>query len=129
MTRTTNAGLAMVAAFALLLGISLFVFVRFDRPGFVGAGIGAAVGIANLVVGLWLARRALRRGMKSAMGTLLGGFFARLVLLGGLVVVFARTDAVSEIAFALVFMVFFFLYVGAEIVLINGALHGARGSA
>lgn len=129
MTRTTTAGLAMTGALTLLIGVCCLVFVEFDGPGVAGMAIGAGLGLVNLALGLWIASRALRRGMQSVMATMLGGFFARLVLLAGLVMVFHRVESVNEISFALVFMLFFFVYVGAEIVLVERDLGRARSTA
>ena len=82
---------------------------------------GALLGVVNRAAGASRTRRALARGMQAAMGTLVGGFFARLVLVAALIVVFHRTGAVDEVAFALVFMIFFFAYVALELRMVDGA--------
>ena len=126
MTRTANAGLAMTAAFVVLLVVALLVLVDFDRAGLFGIGIGAGLGIANLVLGSWVTLRALKRGLKSAMRILLGGFFLRLLAVTALILAFQRTAAVDVVAFALTFMVFFFLYLGVEVFLVERSLNGSR---
>jgi len=90
----------MAAGLALLMAIACVLFVDLDGAGLAGAGIGAGLGLLNLGVGSWITMRALRRGMKSAMATLVGGFFGRLVLVVGLLFAFNRTEAVDGIAFA-----------------------------
>ncbi len=110
----------MAGIVLLILAATLYV-VDFDRAGIAGAVIGALVGLLNLAVCYVLAERGLKRSMNAVFAILLGGFFARLLILVALVFLFHKTEAVSEVAFALVFMIFFFLYVGAEIVLVNRA--------
>jgi hypothetical protein len=114
----------MVAGMVLLLAAAFVHFVRLDRPGLVGAGIGAGLGLLNLGAGYLVTSRALRRGMNSAMLTLLGGFFARLVLLVVGTLWFQSVAWADAVAFALAFMVFFFVYVGLEIALVERALRG-----
>jgi hypothetical protein len=127
MTRTVSVGLALVAGMALLLAVASALFIDFDRAGRNGALAGAGLGILNLAVGYWLTRRALRRGgMKSAMTTLLGGFLVRLVVLVGLAFLFHAIEGISEVAFALVFMVFFFVYVAIEVLLVERTLQTGR---
>jgi len=123
--RTANAALLLTAGMAILLGGACVLIVDFDAAGWAGAGIGAALGLANLVLGGWLARRSLRRGMQSAMGTLLGGFFVRLLLVAALIVVFSRTEAIDAVAFALVFLFFFFAYIAFEVRLVERASSGS----
>jgi len=122
MTRTVIVGMALVAGMVLLIVVVWMLLVEFDRAGKNGSLIGVGVGLLNLGVGYLVTRRSLRRGMKSAMATLLGGFFIRLLLVVSLVLAFHRTEAISEIAFALVFMAFFFAYVLVEIVLVERSL-------
>jgi hypothetical protein len=119
MTRTATQGLLMVGGFIVLLLVSAALFIKLDGKGLRGAAIGAALGLINLAVGSLLTRRALRHGMKSAMGALFGGFAARLVLLVVLTLVFERTAAVDPAAFAFTFLVFFFVYVGVELLMVD----------
>lgn len=129
MTRTATLGLAMVGGLILLLAVASAVFIKADREGLRGTAVGAGLGLLNLAVGYLVTRRALRRGMKSAMTVLLSGFFVRLLVVVGLMVVFQRTKAADPTAFALTFLVFFFVYLGIEVVLVERSLDGARRSA
>lgn len=129
MTRTATAGLAMVGGFIVLLVVASVAFVEMDAEGVRGTVVGAGLGILNLAVGYLVTRRALRRGMKSAMATLAGGFFARLLVVVGLMVFFQRTKTVDPVAFALTFLVFFFAYLGVEVILVERSLNGTRRTA
>jgi hypothetical protein len=129
MTRTASQGLVMVGAFIGLLVLAALAFVELDSEGVRGALIGAGLGIVNLAVGYVLTRRTLRQGMKSAMNTLLGGFFVRLVVVVGLMLFFRRTGSVDPAAFALTFLVFFFVYLGVELVLVERSVGGTRRTA
>ena len=120
----------MVGAFIGLLVMAALVFIEPDGDGARGAAIGAALGVVNLAVGYIVTRRSLRQGMKSAMATLAGGFLARLFVVAGLMLLFRRTDSIDPAAFALTFMVFFFAYLGLEMVLVERSLAPAdRGTA
>lgn len=129
MTRTATAGLTMVGGFVVLLVVASVAFIKLDREGVRGTMVGAGLGILNLAVGYFVTRRALRHGMKSAMATLAGGFFARLLVVVGLMVLFQRTKAADPVAFALTFLVFFFVYLGVEVFLVERSLDGARRAA
>jgi zinc transporter ZupT len=119
----------MVGAFIVLLVVVSATFVDLDREGVRGAAVGAGLGLSNLVVGYFVTRRTLRRGMKSAMATLAGGFLARLLVLVGLMVLFQRTGVADPAAFALTFLVFFFVYLGVEVLLVERSLDGTRRAA
>jgi threonine/homoserine/homoserine lactone efflux protein len=82
-----------------------------------GTVIGAGLGLLNLALGYLVMRRALRQGMKAALMTVVGGMIARLVVVAGLMVLFQRTGAADPAAFALTFLVFFFVYLGLEVLL------------
>lgn len=129
MTRTATLGLAMVGGFTLLLVVASVAFIKMDEGGVRGAAIGAGLGLLNLGVGYLVTRRALKRGMKSAMATLAGGFFARLVVIVGLMIVLHKTGAADPVAFALAFFVLFFVYLGVEVVLVERSLNGTRRAA
>jgi threonine/homoserine/homoserine lactone efflux protein len=101
-------------------------FVDLDGDGARGALIGAGLGLVNLGVGYLVTRRSLRHGMKSAMATLAGGFLARLFVVAGLMLLFRRTDSIDSAAFALTFMVFFFAYLGLEMVLVERSTSRTR---
>jgi hypothetical protein len=118
-SRTASQGLVMVGAFIGLLVVVAVAFVEPDGDGARGALIGAGLGFLNLGVGYLVTKRSLRHGMKSAMATLAGGFIARLFVVAGLMLLFRRTGSVDPAAFALTFMVFFFAYLGLEMVLVE----------
>jgi hypothetical protein len=126
MTRTASQALIMVGAFAGLLMVAMLSVVKLDRNGGRGVAIGAGLGLVNLAVGYLLTRRALQRGMKSATAMLAGGFFARLVVVAGLVVAFQRSEAVDPAAFALTFLVFFFVYLFVEVLLVERSANQSR---
>jgi predicted Na+-dependent transporter len=129
MTRTATQGLIMVGAFVGLLVVASVAFVELDRAGVLGAAIGAALGLVNLVVGYVLTRRTLQHGMKSAMATLAGGFLVRLFVVVGLMLLFRRIGSVDPAAFALTFLVFFFVYLGVEMLLVERSVGGTRRTA
>jgi len=122
MSRTADYGLVLVGAIALLGAVAYVLFVNLDGPGLAGAGAGVGLGLVNLGVGSRLTARALRQGMRSAMGLVLGGMIVRLVVLCGLVLLFHFVEGVDEVAFALSFMVLFFVYVGVEVLLVERTL-------
>lgn len=119
----------MVGGLILLLAVASAVLIKMNREGLRGTAVGAGLGLLNLAVGYLVTRRALRRGMKSAMTVLLSGFFVRLLAVVGLMIVFQRTKAADPVAFALTFLVFFFVYLGIEVVLVERSLDSARRSA
>ena len=130
MSRTASQGLLMVGGFIALLVLAALAFVKPDGDGARGAAVGAGLGIVNLGVGYVVTRRSLRHGMKSAMATLAGGFIARLFVVVGMMLLFRRTGSVDPAAFALTFLVFFFAYLGVEMVLVERSLTTAsRGTA
>jgi hypothetical protein len=118
-SRTASQGLIMVGAFIGLLVMAALAFIEPDGDGARGAAVGAGLGLLNLGVGYLVTKRSLRHGMKSAMATLAGGFIARLFVVAGLMLLFRRTEAIDPAAFALTFMVFFFGYLGLEMVLVE----------
>ena len=127
MTRTATSGVIMAGSFVALLLIVAIAFIDLDRDGVTGAVIGAALGLVNLAVGYAVTRRTLRSGMKSAMATLAGGFIARLFVVVGLMVLFQRTGAADPAAFALTFLVFFFVYLAVEVFLVERSYDGTPG--
>ena len=122
MTTNTTIGYFAAGAFVLILGAALAFAVEFDGPGLAGVGLGALIGTLNLVVGLWLTARALRKGSKSVLPTMMGGFFARFVTLVVLIVVFHEMESVSAIGFGITFMIFFMVFMGLEIRLVEKSL-------
>jgi ATP synthase I chain len=121
-SRTASQGLVMVGGFIGLLVVVAVTFVEPDGDGARGAAIGAGLGILNLAAGYLVTRHSLRQGMKSAMATLAGGFIARLLVVVGLMLLFRRTGSVDPAAFALTFLVFFFAYLGVEMILVERSL-------
>ena len=109
----------MVGAFIGLLVVATLAFIEFDGDGARGAAVGAVLGLLNLGVGYLVTKRSLRVGMKSAMATLAGGFLARLFVVASLMLLFRRTESIDPAAFALTFMVFFFAYLGLEMILVE----------
>ena len=122
MSRATSQGLLMVGGFMGILVLAAMVVVEPNGDGARGAAIGAGLGLVNLGVGYLVTRRSLRYGMKSAMATLAGGFIARLFVVVALMLLFRRTDSVDPAAFALTFLVFFFAYLGVEMILVDRSL-------
>ena len=122
MSRTASQGLIMVGGFIGILVVAALTFVKPDGDGARGAVIGAGLGLVNLGVGYLVTRRALRHGMQSAMTTLAGGFIARLLVVVSLMILFRRTDSIDPAAFALTFLVFFFVYLGVEMVMVERSL-------
>jgi hypothetical protein len=118
-SRTASQGLVLVGAFIGLLVVAALALIEPDGDGARGAAVGAGLGLLNLGVGYLVTRRSLRHGMKSAMATLAGGFIARLFVVASLMLLFRRTEAIDPAAFALTFMVFFFAYLGLEMVLVE----------
>lgn len=116
----------MVGAFIGLLVVVALAFIEPDGDGARGAAVGAGLGLLNLGVGYLVTKRSLRHGMKSAMATLAGGFLARLFVVAGLMLLFRRTEAIDPAAFALTFMVFFFAYLGLEMVLVERSVTRKR---
>jgi hypothetical protein len=119
----------MVGGFIGLLTVAALAFVEPDGDGARGALVGAGLGLVNLAVGYLLTRRALRQGMQSAMATLVGGFLTRLIVVVGLMLLFRRTGSVDPAAFALTFLVFFFVYLGVEMILVERSSAGTRSPA
>ena len=129
MSRTATQGLIFVGVFIAGLAVVAASLIRPDTRGMRGAVIGATLGIVNLLVGYVVTRQSLRHGMRNAMGTMVGGFLARLLVLAVLIVFFQRTGAADPTAFALTFLVFFFVYLGLEMLLVERTLGRARRAA
>jgi hypothetical protein len=119
MTSIAKRGLLVALGFIVLAAAVSALFVNFDGASARGVAIGAALGIANVVVGLVLTRRSLHKGIRSATTVAMGGFGVRMVLLVTLFLVFKQTTTVDAAAFGLTFVTFFFVYLAAEIVIIE----------
>ena len=126
MTRTATQGLVMIGGFVALLLVTAAAFVKFDGHGLAGTAAGAGLGLLNLALGLLATRRSLRSKMNSAVATVAGGFILRLLAVVVLMVIFQRTEAVDPAAFALTFLVFFFVYLGVELLMVERSLSPAR---
>lgn len=122
MTRAASRALLLTDGLVLLVAVLAAVFVSFDSAGVRGIAIGIALGIANLVAGLIFTRRSLHRDMMQVTGTVLGGFAGRLAVVVGLFFVFKQTSTVDAPAFALSFVAFFFVYLVAEIIMVEQSL-------
>jgi hypothetical protein len=125
-SRTATQGLVMIGAFVALLLVTAAAFVKFDGHGLLGTAVGAGLGLLNLALGLLATRRSLRLKMNSAVATVAGGFIVRLFAVVLLMVIFQRTEAVDPAAFGLTFLVFFFVYLGVELLMIERSLSPAR---
>jgi hypothetical protein len=100
-----------------------------DQDGVVGIVIGAGVGLLNLALGYVVTRRTLQQGIKAATVMLAGGFIARLLVVVVLMLVLRSTGAADPAAFAVTFLVFFFVYLGIEVLLVERSLTGTRSTA
>jgi hypothetical protein len=121
-TRTATQGLIMIGAFVALLLVTAVSIVKFDGEGLRGVAIGAGLGVLNLALGSLATRRVLRTRMQAAIGTVAGGFLIRLVVVVVMIVAFQRSGAVDPTAFALTFLIFFFVYLGVELLMIERSL-------
>ncbi len=125
MKNMMTTGLWAVGGFVLLIAVASSQLLKFDGPGWAGVGIGALVGLINLALGGWLLKRNIKAGGNPMTGVA-GGFLARLFVLAALTIVFQRTAAVDATAFALVFMMFFFLFVALEIYMVGRVTNERR---
>lgn len=101
----------------LVLALLLVNFVTFDQAGVLGLSVGVVLGLANMAVTFMLVSNM--QSMTSIMSVLMGGFLVRLVLLVSLMLWFQRVEAVDATAFALGFMILFFVNVAFEIQLVS----------
>jgi hypothetical protein len=122
MTQNATPGLILAGAFVVVLVVVLVASVELDEEGVRGTLVGAGLGLLNLGVGYLVMRRVLRQGMKQALMTVAGGMVARLLVVAGLMILFQRTGAADPAAFALTFLVFFFVYLGLEVLLVERSL-------
>lgn len=128
MTRTASRALVMVAGFVALLVVVSVSALKLSPEWVRGTAVGTALGVVNLAVGYVVTRRALVHGMRTALTTIAGGFIARLLVLATLIVVFQRTRAADPAAFALAFLVFFFAFLGVEVLLVERSLDHTRST-
>jgi hypothetical protein len=119
-TPIAKRALLLSGGFVAIVVAAAAAFVKFDSAAGRGVLIGVALGVVNLVAGVLVTRHSLQTGgIKTTTSTMLGGFAIRLALLVILFFVFQHTAAVSAAAFALAFVAFFFVYVAAEIVMVE----------
>ena len=128
MTRTAKTGLVLVGGFVAILLIASVAFIELDGKGVLGALIGGGLGLVNLALGYLVTRRTLRRGsgVRTAMAMFVGGFLARLIVVAVLIVLFQRTGIADPAAFALTFLVFFFVYLFVEVLLVERSLDAEK---
>lgn len=119
MTPVAKQGLLVAGGFIVLVAAMSLFFVSFSSASARGVAVGAALGIVNLIVGLFFTRRSMRHGITSTTATIVGGFGARLVVLVALFLAFRGSSTVDAAAFGLTFVIFFFVYLAAEIVMIE----------
>jgi hypothetical protein len=119
MTQNATPGLILAGAFVVVLVVVLIASAELDKEGVRGTLVGAGLGLLNLAVGYLVMRRAFRQGIKKALMTVVGGMITRLVVVAGLMILFQRTGAADPAAFALTFLVFFFVYLGLEVLLVE----------
>ena len=134
MTNSSLAALVGVGFFAILLigGLSWYVGTDSDADlgaRVAGAGIGAALGMVNLLVGIPLTLRAMRsdtrNGTTALLRVIVGGFLINLTLVVALTVVFHGMQSVNQIAFALTYVTFFFIFDGIKVVMVEKSLRRA----
>lgn len=133
MTKSTrNTGIAIVACMVLMLMVATLSFVRFDNAGILGLSIGIGLGLVNMAISYKLTTATMKdptKGMESALTVLLGGFFARLLLLVVLILLFQRTPAVDAAGFAMGFMILFFANMAIELMSLSRTWNGNGGTA
>ncbi|MGH7162122.1 MAG: hypothetical protein ACREID_01455 [Planctomycetota bacterium] len=127
--KASTAGILLLAGIFVLVVFAFARHMTLDRPALVGVGLGALAGALNLVGGYFATSRALRLGTGAAMRVVLAGFFARLVLLVGLTLLFHTQAWVNEIAFALSFLGFLCVFLAVEIRLVQRFLDRSRRAA
>ena len=118
MTRRTSRRLAVLGCLGVL-ALAALLAATLDADGLRGAAIGTGLGLVNLGVGAALTRRTLSKGIGSTTAVMLGGFMVRLVVLAVLMLVFERTHGVSAASFGVSFVVLFFAYLAAEMVMVR----------
>lgn len=125
MNRSPVAGVVLFGLFIAFLVVAPMLFGSLDNQGR-GSLVGAGLGLFNLMVGYLMTRRTLRHGLSTAMATIAGGFIARLVVITAVTLVFQRTGLASPTSFALTFMLFFFVHLGVEVLMVQRSLGAAR---
>jgi len=121
-SNTSAAAIVGVGFFAVLLIGGLSWYVGANSARLVGAGIGAAFGLLNLGIGIPLTLRAMQNGTKAILHVIVGGFLINLTAVVVLTIVFHGMDSVSQIAFALTYVTFFFIFDGLKVFLVEKSL-------
>jgi hypothetical protein len=106
------AGLALV----LLLAIALLAHLGVDARMWRGISTGAAAGLVLFSFSWFTTLKGLKsRGRKDALGHLLGGFLARLVVLAGGLLVLGITGWGNPVGFAIAFLMVLLLYLALQV--------------
>lgn len=111
----------MLGLFVAFLVVASVVFGSLDNQAR-GSLVGAGLGLLNLMVGYLMTRRALRQELRTAMTTIATGFIGRLIVITALMLVFQRTDLANPTSFALTFMLFFFVHLVVEVLMVQRSL-------
>lgn len=125
MTGSPILGIVMFGFFIVFLVVASVVFGSLDSQGR-GSLVGAGLGLLNLIVGYQMTRRTLRHGLSTAMATIASGFIGRLIVITAITLVFQRTGLANATSFALTFMLFFFVHLGVEVLMVQRSLGAAR---
>ena len=115
----------MLGLFLAFLVVASVLFGSLDNQAR-GSLVGAGLGLLNLMVGYFMTQRALRHGLSTAMATIASGFIGRLIVVTALTLVFQRTDLANPTSFALTFMLFFFVHLVVEVLMVQRSLGAAR---
>ena len=112
-------GLLLSIGFVALIAAAAGALVSFNGAAARGVALGVALGIVNLVAGLLVTRRSLDSGIKSVTGMITLGFGIRLIVIVTLFMIFRHSSTISASAMGLTFVAFFFVYLAAEIVMVE----------
>lgn len=115
----------MFGLFLAFLVVASVLFGSLDSRGR-GSLVGAGLGLLNLIVGYLMTRRTLRHGLSTAMATFVSGFIGRLIVISAVTLVFQRTGLANATSFALTFMLFFFVHLGVEVLMVQRSLSTAQ---
>ena len=113
--RSPAAVFLMVGGFVAFLLVAMIAVVDLDRAGVRGILIGSGLGLLNLALGYPMMRRTLKRGIRTAVGTVAGGMTVRMAVVVLVMVLLQRSGLADPAAFALTFLIFFFVYLAFEV--------------
>lgn len=119
-------GIAALAGLALVATLFYLSRAGLDARRLRGVFAGLGLGLVNAGVGSLLAARAMRGGLGGALTFMLGGFFGRLIALVVLMLWFRSSGWADHAAFALTFLLCFFLFLGFEVRFVARATHSTR---